>query len=284
MTMLQEELALLGVPDAAARILREKDGVTVARVECGGASYICKCFAREEHRREIANYALLARLGVPTLRVAATARRSILLEDLETSGAWRLAREDDLGDERTVRALARWYRTLHDAGRAWVAANGADLYDESDRFTRETLARLRLLPGAADLPVWSALDARFGDVRRLLDETPRALAYNDFDWSNMAVARDGSAALMFDYNFLGKGYVWGDLCNAAWPLTPALRAAFLDEYGPHDPREELLHRVVSPIVTLSLAAERPVFPSWGRGALALLRDDVPRALEELFSN
>jgi len=282
MTLLHEELARMGLPAAGTEILREKDGVTVARVRDGGASYICKCFDRAEFRREIANYRLLATLGVPTIRVHAATERALLLEDLEASPVWRLATEGDLRDEATVRALARWYRALHAAGRGWVALHGAELYDESDLFSRETLARLRALPGAAGLPVWETLEARFDEVRRLLDALPRTLAYNDFDWSNMAVARDGSAALMFDYNLLGKGTVWADLCNATWPLTGPLRAAFLSEYGPHDPREEIVQRVVSPVVTLRFAAEKAVFPSWGREALALLREDVPRALKELF--
>ena len=37
----------------------------------------------------------------------------------------------------------------------------------------------------------------------------RTLTYNDFYYTNMMVAKDKSSALMFDYNLLGKGYVYG---------------------------------------------------------------------------
>ena len=36
------------------------------------------------------------------------------------------------------------------------------------------------------------------------------LTYNDFYYTNLAVLKDGTSAIMFDYNLLGKGYAYAD--------------------------------------------------------------------------
>ena len=57
--MLHEELIRLGLAGARTQLLREKDGVLVARVQAGQAHFILKCFRNETYRREIGWYRVL---------------------------------------------------------------------------------------------------------------------------------------------------------------------------------------------------------------------------------
>ena len=66
-----EALRELGLQNCAYTLLQEKDGIRVARVWRQGAPYIIKFFQAADFRREIANYRILAALGVPTLAVVA---------------------------------------------------------------------------------------------------------------------------------------------------------------------------------------------------------------------
>ena len=73
---------------------------------------------------------------------------------------------------------------------------------------------------------------------------------------------------MFDYNLLGKGFVYTDLRNVTYSLSPEAGEAFLEEYGSFPTEEILLDDVVSPIVALHMAFGRETFPAWGEEALA----------------
>lgn len=202
---LQNELTRLGVSCDAPAIIRSQNGVTVARVSNGGESCILKFFERPEFRREIEAYRLLGSLGVPTIRVLAHTDSALLLEDLSASPRWRLAEAGDMADCELAERLAEWYVCLHARGREYVRAHGGGLYDETDAFTRENLALAREKTDTHALPIWDALERRYDDLRARLDRAERTLTYNDFYYTNMAVARDRSAACMFDYNLLGKG-------------------------------------------------------------------------------
>ncbi len=248
-------------------ILQDKDGVTVARLHCGGETSVLKCFANEAYRREIRNYRLLQQLGIPTIRVLASTDTALLLEDIDRSPVWRLSTSADMEDERVMRALAGWYRGLHRAGRAYVALHGAGMYDESDYFTRENLTQIRLKTGTQTAPVWVLLEQTFDVVYSLLRRIKSTLTYNDFDYTNCIVARDGSDAMMFDYNLLGKGGAYTDLRNVTWNLSPRARDTFLSTYGATDPLEATVDAVVSPAVTLYMACQRDNFPAWGSEAL-----------------
>ena len=109
----------------------------------------------------------------------------------------------------------------------------------------------------------------------MLGNARKTLTYNDFYYTNMVVARDGSAAFMFDYNLLGKGMVVSDLRNVTYSLSPAAKDAFLAAYGPFDPLEEMLDDVVSPVVTLWLACQRQSFPNWAVDALQEVETALP---------
>ncbi len=269
---LQREFKKLEMHPQTFTVLQDKDGVTVLQMEYFGRSYVMKYFEKPEYRREIKLYTVLKRLGIPTLHIASSSDASLVLEDLSCSPVYRLGEEQDMADPDVARALARWYKALHQNGAAYAAAHAAELYDESDFFTRETVAALKEITGPC--PAWALLEENFGRIADILRETPRTLTYNDFYYTNLAVAKDKSTALMFDYNLLGKGFVYTDLRNVTWSLSSAAAAAFMEEYGPFSPAEEALDAVISPIVTLHMALQRETFPAWGEEALAEVQNEA----------
>lgn len=271
MTILNRELDKLGLHCDTPQILQDKDGVTTARIVCGAQSYVLKCFEKAEYRREIDNYRLLQTLNVPTMQVIASTDAALLLEDIDRSPVWRLGVEGDMDDLRVAEALADWYRRLHEAGRAYVAAYGAGMYDEADYFTRENLALVREKTGTQNAAVWTVLERDFEAIDRKLQATPRTLTYNDFYYTNLIVARDYSAAMMFDYNMLGKGITYTDLRNVTCSLSKRAGEAFLSAYGGVDPQEAAMDAVVSPLVTLYMACQRESFPFWAEESLQAIQ-------------
>lgn len=215
MDVLRTELEEYGMGSASFSLIREKDGVLVARVKQGERSFILKAFADGASLREIENYRILASLGVPTLKLYGAAERSILIEDIEASPVLRLGREEDMNDPAVVKALASWYRALHEKGAEYVREHGAGMYDEWDLFTLENIGLIGRSLGAECTRAVTRLKERFPEIRVRVDAAPKTLCYNDFYYTNMAVHKDKSAALMFDYNLLGKGCPANDLLNAA---------------------------------------------------------------------
>src|SRR5699024_9062000 len=199
-------------------LLQEKDGIRVARVWRQGAPYIIKFFQAADFRREIANYRILAVLGVPTLKVYAQTPSALLLEDAAHSPLYRLGTPEDLRDPAVARRIADWYRLLHQKGYAYAARHGADLYDETSVFTREALAQIQQKTGTQGAPAWKALEERFAAIVQLLQSVPQTLTYNDFYFTNLTVAKDLSSAMMFDYNLLGRGYAYADVRNVTVSL------------------------------------------------------------------
>lgn len=60
-------------------------------------------------------------------------------------------------------------------------------------------------------PLWAEMQAHRKEIDRRVASLSRTLAYNDFYWTNLVVARDYSSALILDFNLLGQGYAWGDV-------------------------------------------------------------------------
>lgn len=281
---LETQLAQLGLEDWDAALMRAQDGVELYRLSRRAQSLVLKYFARAEFRREIENYRILQSLGIPTIPLLGATGESILLEDLTCSPTLRLGLPEDLADPGVARALGGWYKTLHQQGRTYVKDHGGDLYDEADLLTPEAFQAVQERTKTAGHPAWRALEARYDLLFRLRDGAERTLTYNDFYYTNLAVAKDGSAALMFDYNLLGKGYVYADLRNVLYHMTTPARDAFLAAYGPYDPREERLDRLLSPLTTLVLSSPGPDMPPWAAEALdEVLSGSLASQLEEFSS-
>lgn len=277
-----EALRELGLQNCAYTLLQEKEGIRVARVWRQGIPYIIKFFQAADFRREIANYRILAALGVPTLKVHAQTSSALLLEDAAHSPLYRLGTPEDLRDSAVARRIADWYRLLHQKGYAYAARHGADLYDEASVFTREAIAQIQQKTGTQGAPAWKALEERFAAIVQLLQSVPQTLTYNDFYFTNLAVAKDLSSAMMFDYNLLGRGYAYADVRNVTASLEEEARQAFLAAYGALNPLEARLDRVVSTVVTLHFACQRKTFPTWAAAELERVSTSLESDVLALF--
>lgn len=271
----ESELARMGISRAALSHIRSKDGAHLWRLASSEGGGVLKLFDRPEHRREIANYGILAAVGVPTLRLLACTERAIVMEDIESErSAYRLGEERDLEDPEVARLVARWYKNLHENGRQY--AKLGKLYDESDCLTLENIGYVkeRLALGEKRARrAWEILEGGFGTMLAVVADLPRTLTYNDFYWTNLAVAKDGKSAIMFDYNMLGKGYAYSDARNVLSSLGNNAREVFLDEYGPYSQAQRAVDDVASPLVTLHFACRRDgLLPEWAEESVEILRD------------
>ena len=284
MDIINSTLQAMGVGNASIAEIRSKDGVSVYRVTTAHTSYILKYFAHEADRREIENYRMLQTLRVPTLSVVAHTDSALLLEAIAQSETLRLAVEADMHDPDIAARLAQWYKRLHAAGGAYVASSGAALYDETDVITPENMRYAAKQTHTEINPVWAFLDENFAAVRARIAALCRTLTYNDFYYTNMIVAKDRSAAFMFDYNLLGKGYVYADLRNVTSSLGSAAGDAFLQAYGDYDSAEILVDAVASPLTTLHFACKRNTFPGWAAEELEHVKDGtLEKAIKRLLS-
>lgn len=279
--IIQDELNKLSISCDSISVLQDKDGVTVARIVSGEKSYVAKYFQKDEYRREIENYRLLASLGIPTIRVIASTDSLLLLEDINRNPIFRLGIQEDMSDPETARCIATWYKRLHGQGYDYVCQHGKSMYDEADFFTLENIAYIKKKTGTQDALAWTLLEQSFNAICGMLSNVKRTLTYNDFYYTNMVVAKDKSSALMFDYNLLGKGYAYTDLRNVMSSLSEKAGKAFLEEYGEFDPAEKVLDDVVSVVVTLYLACQRDAFPSWAQQLLDELETAFIEKIESL---
>lgn len=259
------------MPDNVEQI-REKDGVSVFRVQSKGKSYVLKYFEKPEYRREVENYLLLQKLDIPTIPLIAFTEEAILMEDLGESEQYRLAVPEDMKSTRTIQNVARWYKNLHQRGRDHVARSGKAMYSELDVLTRDNLRIIRQRTGTEGNAVWTFLDEYFDGLQRRADEIPKTLTYNDFYYTNLAVARDGTSALMFDYNLLGKGMAVSDVRNVTYGLSEREKAVFLKEYGSVSREEIRLDQVTSTLTALYTACLREDLPAWAERELERVKN------------
>jgi predicted nucleotidyltransferase len=273
----RDELSIMGIKYTDLAPMQYKDGIALLRLKTASGSMVLKCFDKHEYRREIDNYRILGELNIPTLKVHAQTECSLLMEDIE-SGEWRLGTESDLHDPKVSSLVAYWYRALHERGREYVESY--KLYDECDCLTLEIIALIKAKTNTEDAPVWAIIEANFEQIRTAALSLPRTLTYNDYYYTNLAVRKDGAAALMFDYNLLGKGYVYSDIRNVCSSLGDEAKAAFLAEYGEFDRYEITIDDVASPIVSLFHACEKKVFPQWASSSLADVKNGTLLAAVE----
>lgn len=283
MEQLLLELEKMKVPYPSVETIQQKDGILVARVLCEKGSFILKLFENQEYAREIKNYRILHSLHIPMLHVEAVTDNALLLEDLCSDSTYRLGTEKDLENPEVAVQIAKWYRRLHEAGYQYLERNkDTALYDENDVITPENIEGIRRKTNTSALPVWKLIEDNFDLIKRLLDRAKRTLTYNDFYYTNLAVSRDGTSAMMFDYNLLGKGYAYADIRNVCLALSKEAGKAFCEAYGNFDAMEVMLDEVASVLVTLQLACQKEQFPAWAKGALAELDSGYADKVERLL--
>lgn len=274
-----EVLRSLGLDPAetTVHLMQERHGSHLYRVWTGAQSYVLKWFGDAEQSIEVRSYALLQGLGVPTLPVYGQTEHALLLEDLETSPTWRLAREADVDREETGVAVAHWYRALHAAGERLLAGpEGIPpfLTREVDALNPETILEIGQKLDLAHDPVWALAAETIEALKGAMRALPETLNYNDFYWSNLALSRETEPALraiVFDYHLLGIGLRYSDCRNVAGSLGERAAAAFWGAYGAVDERERVLDGPASMLYGLLVAVRRPQFPRWAEGLVDAVR-------------
>ncbi len=271
---------LADLPSPASRFepIRSKAGVHVFRCGYEGKPAVVKFFEHAGDRREIDHYRILKTIGVPTLNAYALGKSCIVMEDISASSDWRLGDEADMTRPAVLRSLAKWYFALHEAGENLPQLT--EMYSENDELTPSAIAFLReKLPGAE--PLCAFILSRLDDLRGLLRAGENTLAYNDFYFTNLLVRKDETAAMMFDYNLMGRGCRYADFRNVESSVSSEAFAAFTEEYaalyrakhgrgfsfGETDRR---LDEFVSPLLGLVSALKREKFPAWASG----MREDA----------
>lgn len=261
-------------PIQQLELIREKSGVYVYRCLYGGLPAVVKYFENESDRREILNYRILQRHGIPTIQTYAFGKASMVMEDVSASQDWRLGTAEDLHGVAVAASLARWYFKFHENG--VYAPELTSLYFEYDRITKANLEILaKKLPEAEAL--FRFLLTQYGKLHHLIYQPDFTLTYNDFYWENFVVRKDETAAMMFDYNLLGKGYRFSDFRNVTSSLSGEAGAVFYEEYeglylAKHgqsrkeaEKLEQDIDEVLSPLFSLMVALlDREHFPAWAQ--------------------
>lgn len=281
---LKQELKKLNIPYRTINLIQYKDGIVVARVQSNSKSYIIKYFQNEDFKREIKNYQLLKTLNISIVNVFGFTDSAILMEDVSQSDILRLATNEDLDDVVIASKIAEWYKLLHTNSENFVKENIAELYDETDFITKESVEFIKEKTGTQNLPVWKLIDDNFDIIVSKIKSIPRVLTYNDFYYTNLIVAKDKTSAFMFDYNLLGKGYVYSDIRNVCYSLGEDAKNAFLETYGEFDKSEIIVDDVASVLVTLYHACKRKNFPSWANSVLNELKTDYENKVQTLLNS
>ena len=214
-------------PIRSFRLINAKSGVYVYKCLYDGTPAVVKYLEKEDDRREILNYRILAQHGIPTIKTYALGKTAFVMEDITVSEDWRLGIAEDLHDVDVARSLAQWYFMFHENG---TAVSELDtLYFEYDSFTEENFKILiEKFPEAKEL--FQFLLTNHDKLRKLIYTPSFTLTYNDFYWSNFVVRKDKKAAMMFDYNLLGKGYRFSDFRNVCWDMSDEAKTTFTSEY------------------------------------------------------
>lgn len=256
----------------ALTLLRQKDSHAVYRLACPQGDFILKWFYAAAPAKELRVYALLAQLGVPTLPVVAAADQALLLADLTTSPDWRLAAPADMTAPETGQAVAAWYRALHAAGAAWLAApiSRSDwLTGWVDELSPAALHAAGARLGITAAPAWQYAVEQVTALIARYRACPQTFNYNDFAAENLALARTTPRrAVVFDYDCFATGVVYSDWRNVTYALHGAARSAFAEAYGEVDASERLLDDALAPLYGLLIASQRSRLPAWAQPLVA----------------
>ncbi len=281
---IKQELKSLNVSFSNIELIQSKDGVIIAGVQTDEKSYIIKYFQNEDFKREIKNYQFLKVLNIPTVKVFGFTDSAILMEDISQSDTFRLGIKEDLNDVVIALKIAEWYKLLHTGSKDFVSEHITELYDETDFITIENIEFIKEKTGTQNLPVWKLINDNFDVIVSKIRSLPRVLTYNDFYYTNLIVAKNKSSAFMFDYNLLGKGYVYSDIRNVCSSLGEDAKKAFLETYGEFDKSEIIVDDIASVLITLYHACQRKNFPDWANSTLSELKTDYEDKVQILLNS
>lgn len=282
-SILISELKRMNINPTSIEFIRNKDGVHTYVVSENEKHYFLKYFEKLEYRREITNYKILRDLNIPTISLVGFTDSSLLLEDINYS-KYRLCTEEDLQNNLIIKLISKWYKKLHINGHNYSHKN--NLYSELDLFSRENLKFLLDNNDIKQTPILEVIYKKYEFFKNHINSLETTLTYNDFHYSNIAVARDMSSVIIFDYNFLGRGCISSDISNVLWQLkNNELKCIFLDEYGEINQSERAIIDIVNPIIGLFIAFQKINFPSWGNQLIETLRsDNYYKMVNDFLSN
>lgn len=272
---LYKELEALGLENKdhmALEEIRSQNGIYVYRVKHKDENFVLKYFLNHDYKREISNYSLLKRLEVPTIKVLGATDNSLLLEDINKSHEYRLGREEDLSDPEVTRAIAKWYKKLHQRGLERPIKDNDRFYREIDCISKANIQVVKNKSNTKDNSLWNLIEDNWSLFLSIVTGLEETLNYNDFYWTNLVVSKDKKEALMFDYNFLGVGSRYNDIRNVTVSLSEVAREAFMDEYGGFNQKEKAVDDVTTPLVTLISAYKKDTFPKWAEEAQKSIND------------
>ena len=271
MKEIYDELSRYNIHESNIEVISNKDGIIVSKVSMDKENYVLKYFEKEEYRREIDYYNLLESLRIKTIKVHGTTEKSILLEDVECSKNYKLAKPRDLEFNQVIISLANYYRTLHSKGGDFLE-NHSDVifYSEISLINKANIEKLIVKTKYDNKDYWRLINKLIIDLKPFY-QLNRTITYNDFYYGNMIVSKNQDESFMFDYNLLGEGLRYFDISNVLSGLCPEMRIVFLKEYGAIDEYELKLNEHLAPLVGLISAYEKPTFPSWAVDELEALK-------------
>jgi hypothetical protein len=249
-------------------VLRATDAHTLYRLAGRDHSYIIKAFHSPSHCIEPKVYELLNRYGVPTLPVYEISDRAIVMEDIQSSPAWRLADPCDMEQPATGEALAEWYLTLHRAGQKAFKDPDWARYEVSPwvmAITPGSLARAGAVFKLENMPAWQAAKERAPAWIEKYLALSQTFNYNDFAVENLALARGTEhplQAIVFDYDCFATGVAYSDWRNVMASLQGAARIAFQTGYGQISVEEQSIDEPLAVLYGLGVASQREKIPSW----------------------
>lgn len=250
--------------------IRSKDGIVVSRIFCAdNRTYIIKYFENTNYLREIEMYKVVNNLGIKTLDILCYGPNFLLMEDVDCSKEYRLATDEDLLDENVLKHLAEWYKKLHEKGKNLDLSN---FYDENDIITKENIEKLKLV---LDCESVSFILDNLANIKKLHKSLTTTLVYNDFSSENLIVGND--VAFLYDYNFLGRGYVYADIQNVLSALSDDKKQVFLKFYGENfSALEQFAYFILQPLACLCVALKKEEFPKWAISSVECIKSEKYR--------
>lgn len=252
-------------------LLREKAGIALFILRWAGQSAVLKLFLTDLGRGELACYDLLEQAGLCTLPLIQKDQDALLMEDLNASPRFALARREDMNSPLYMGQLGRWYGRLHRLPKKAISA--LPVFAEWQALNAEQLAHAHAR--FKNQPAWQRLHPLLMELIKQAARLPLALCYNDFYFENMVVGRAEPLALMMDYGRMARSYPGMDLVNALWFSNEAARKAFFLAYGRQGRARHALGLLLAPLAEF-LAYD-------GQNAEDLLSDAYYEQLKQHFS-
>jgi len=262
---MEDELKKLGFYDGwSIQLIREKFGISVFRIVNKAQSYVGKYFKQSYGRREIEYYKILNEIGVPTLKVIAHTDCLLLLEDICASNLYRIGTEDDMSDIRVAHNVGKWVNMLHTKGRHYQGLTELPLLDKvDDELSGEKIYAAIQKSGTGDNPFWDALLKNVENIKRAYFSLCNTITYNDFWWDNLAVSKNYTSVIPFDYNCVYRKYAYADIRHILSVLPEDAGAAFLEAYGAYDAKEKAFEDLYWSATGIIAALNMDELPSWG---------------------